>query len=39
MPLGLTLELTDVSGAETLEELVDGSDPFASLFEGDGPRL
>lgn len=35
-PLGLTLELTDVEGAATLEDLVDGPDPFAPLFaEGD----
>lgn len=30
-PLGLTLELSNVEGAETLEELVDGPDPFAPL--------
>ena len=32
-PLGLTLELTDVEGAATLDALVDGPDPFAPLFE------
>ena len=32
-PLGLTLELTDVEGATTLDALVDGPDPFAPLFE------
>lgn len=32
-PLGITIELTDVAGARTLEELVDGADPFAPLFE------
>lgn len=32
-PLGLTLELTDVQGAATLDALVDGPDPFAPLFE------
>ena len=35
-PLGLTLELGDVRGAETLEALVDGPDPFSPLFEGEG---
>lgn len=32
-PLGLSLELTDVEGAETLEALMGGDDPFAPLFE------
>lgn len=32
-PLGLTLELSDVEGAETLGDLVDDPDPFAPLFE------
>lgn len=31
-PLGLTLELTDVEGAATLDELVDGPDPFTPLL-------
>jgi hypothetical protein len=32
-PIGLTIELTDVAGAPTLSELVDGPDPFEPLFE------
>ena len=32
-PLGLTLELTDVEGAESLRALVGPDDPFAPLFE------
>lgn len=32
-PLGLTLELEDVEGAETLDALIDEPDPFAPLFE------
>lgn len=32
-PLGMVLELTDVEGAATLEELEPGPDPFAPLFE------
>jgi hypothetical protein len=35
-PLGLTIELTDVEGAETLEALVGPHDPFARLFETEG---
>jgi hypothetical protein len=35
-PFGLTLELTGVEGAETLEELVPGPDPFAPLFSSGG---
>lgn len=35
-PLGLALELTDVEGAATLAELVDGPDPFAPLFARGG---
>jgi len=31
-PLGITVELTDVDGAETLDALVEGPDPFAPLF-------
>jgi hypothetical protein len=34
-PLGLTLELTDVAGAETLAALTGGADPFAPLFVGE----
>jgi hypothetical protein len=33
-PLGVTVELSDVAGARSLDELVDGPDPFAPLFEG-----
>jgi len=32
-PLGLTIELSDVAGAETLGELGEEPDPFAPLFE------
>ena len=32
-PLGLTLELSDVEGAETLDALIEGGDPFAPLLE------
>ena len=31
-PAGLTLELTDVRGAASLAELVDGPDPFSALL-------
>ena len=31
-PLGITVELTDVDGAETLSALQEGPDPFAPLF-------
>ena len=32
-PLGLSFELTDVEGAETLGDLLEGDDPFAPLHE------
>jgi hypothetical protein len=34
-PLGLTLELTDVEGAASVADLVDGPDPFAPLLAAD----
>lgn len=32
-PLGLTVEITGLEGAATLEDLVEGEDPFAPLVE------
>lgn len=34
-PFGITLELTDVEGAESVAALIEGPDPFAPLLEGD----
>jgi hypothetical protein len=34
-PFGLTMQLEDVEGAATLEELVGEPDPFAPLFASD----
>jgi len=34
-PLGFTLQLTNVEGAATLDELVPGGDPFARIAEAD----